>query len=117
MARAVDRSLKLFRREKLRNRSLQLKLRECACFEFVDFSLRERRIANDIRKQIKRLVQVLNQATHVDRADHRRQTGAGSQRSSESVNLLRDVFAGALGGAFTQQRCGEARETAKVRLV
>ena len=62
MARAVDRLLKLFRRQKLRNRSLKLKLGQRACFVFVDFSLRERRIANNVRKQLERLVQVLNQA-------------------------------------------------------
>ena len=68
MVRAVDRALKLLRSEKLRNRTLELKLGQGACFVLVDFRLRERRIANDVGKQIECLVQVLNQTTGADRA-------------------------------------------------
>src|SRR6185369_12589418 len=68
-------------------------------------------------KQLKRLVQVLDQTARADHARQRRQTGVGCQRRSERINLLGDVFAGTLGGAFAQQRRGEARETAIVSLV
>src|SRR6185503_15793251 len=117
MARSIDRFLELFRREKLRDRSLKLKLRECACFVFVDFSLRKRRVANNVCKQLERLVQVLNQPARANRARQRRQARVCSESRAECINLLRDVFTGARLRSFPQQRCGEAREAVIVRLV
>src|SRR3569832_1652574 len=104
MARSVDSSLELFPREKLRIRSLKLKLGQRARFVLVDFSLRERRVANAVSKQIERLVQVLDEAARADRARQRRQTGGSSQGGAESINLLGDVLAGARLRAFAQQR-------------
>src|SRR5215203_5390098 len=107
MARAVDRLAELLRRQELRNRSLKLKLRESACFVLVDFRLRESWVANDVRKQLERLVQVLDEAARADHTRQRRQTGVSGEGRSKSIDLLRDIFAGALGCSFAQQRRGE----------
>ena len=66
MVRAVDSALELFRREKLRNGSLKLELGQRARFELIDFGLRERWIANRVRKQVQCLVQILHQTTRAD---------------------------------------------------
>ena len=66
MIRAVDRALKLLCCQKLRVRSLKLELRQRARLVLVDFSLRERRVADDVGKQIERLIEILNQTAGSD---------------------------------------------------
>src|SRR5215212_656766 len=117
MARAVDRLAELLRRQELRNRSLKLKLCESACFVLIDFRLRESWMANNVRKQLERLVEVLDEAARADHTRQRRQTRVSSEGRSKSINLLRNVFAGALRCSFAQQRRGEARNSAIVSLV
>jgi len=117
MVRAIDGFVELLLREKLRDRSLKLKLGQRSCLVLVDFSLRERRVANDVGKQVEGLVQVLDQTARVHHAGHRGQPGVRAERRSDSVNLFGNVFARALGGPFTQQRGGETCQTMVVSLV
>src|SRR5262249_15545351 len=117
MARTVNRLVELFLRQKTRTRSLNLKLRQSAGFVLVDFSLRERRIANHVSKQVECLVQVLNQSTRADDTRQGRQSGSSSQGRTKRINLFGNVFAGPFCRAFTQQRSGKVREAAIVSLV
>src|ERR1700752_273301 len=117
MASSIDRALELLRRQKLRNRSLKLKLGQRAGFVFIDLGLRESRIANDVRKQIQRLVQILNQATGGNSAGQRRKAGVRTQSCADRINLLGDVLAGTLRRALAQQRRRETCQPAKIRLV
>ncbi len=117
MARAVDRALKLFRCQKLRNRTLELKLGQRARLVLIDLSLRVRRVANDVSKKIECLVHVFNQTTGADHARHRREARVCREGRAESINLLGDVLARTLAGAFTQQGRAETRQPAIFRFV
>src|ERR1041385_7408446 len=56
MVCAIDCALKLFRREKLRNRSLELKLGQRPRLVLIHLTLRARRVANDADKHGSRVL-------------------------------------------------------------
>ena len=62
MCGAIDRAIELFQCEELRARTLELKLRQGACFVFRDLRFREIRIANDVREEIECLIEILDEA-------------------------------------------------------
>src|ERR1041385_636768 len=117
MVCAIDCALKLFRREKLRNRSLELKLGQRPRLVLIDLSLRERRIANNVGKQIECLVKILDQSAGVDGARHGGGTGVCVRGAAECATFFGYLFPRPLAGAFTKQPRRESSQTVIVCFV
>src|SRR6185369_17679839 len=100
----IDRAIESFLHEELRNRSLELKLRQHARLVLVPLLRGKLRIPNDVREQFERLIEVVLQAAGIDVCTQRRESCVCANGRSEAFSLLGDFAAGALRRAFSQHR-------------